>query len=720
LGLLAVGEVVTGDLDLPTFAEIRQGFRSSEGVLLDRHGVVLEERRIDPQGRRLVWTPLGEISPLVSRILLHAEDRRFYAHGGVDWRALAGAPFAPGVRGASTLTMQLAAQFTPSLRPQGARRDPLQKWRQIRAALALERHWHKEEILEAYLNLVSFRGEWVGIATASRGLFGKHPSGLDETEALLLVALLRAPNALAAQVAQRVCRLAAGMGIATACPILTERVRVALAHPALRREQAGIAPHVAQQLLQGRAQVVSTLDGEVQQAARETLIRHLGLLAGRGVHDGAVLIADNRSGEILAYVGNGGAASSARHVDGVRAPRQAGSTLKPFLYELALERRLVTAASPLEDAPLDLATPTGLYTPQNYDHGFKGWISVRSALASSLNVPAVRTTRLVGMDGFVERLRRLGFSGLTEEGDYYGPALALGAADVTLWQLVQAYRTLANGGRADPPLSLLPQRPLPLSSLAPLPTSSLPTSAPSASPTRILDADAAFVVADILADPLARSLTFGLDSQLSATSWSAVKTGTSKDMRDNWCVGFSDRYTVGVWVGNFNGEPMHDVSGVTGAAPVWRELMEHLHRHRPGAPPAPSPGVRAQEVRFEPGFEPPRREWFLAGTEQARIRLGVAPLRLARITYPAEGEIFALDPDIPSQRQRIFFAVSPRREGLSLRLDGQPWPSPTVGWEPDGGQHELALTDAQGRIVDRVAFSVRGAEHQRGTSAPGP
>ena len=175
--------------------------------------------------------------------------------------------------------------------------------------------------------------------------------------------------------------------------------------------------------------------------------RHLRELEGRNVEDGALVVLDNATGEVLAWVGSSGELSRAHEVDGVLAPRQPGSTLKPFLYALAIERRMLTAASILDDSPLAVTLPTGLYVPQNYDRTFKGQVSLRQALASSLNVPAVRTLALVGYDPFYLELKRLGFSTLTRDADHYGYALALGGADVTLLDLTNAYRALANGGR---------------------------------------------------------------------------------------------------------------------------------------------------------------------------------------------------------------------------------------------------------------------------------
>jgi penicillin-binding protein 1C len=273
----------------------------------------------------------------------------------------------------------------------------------------------------------------------------------------------------------------------------------------------------------------------------------------------------------------------------VLARRQAGSTLKPFLYEQAIEQRWLTAASVLEDSPARLRTPSGLYIPQNYDHDFKGAVTVRTALGSSLNVPAVRTAVMVTPDRFARRLVALGLP-ITKPGDFYGYGIALGSPEVTLLSLANAYRALADGGVAGTPRLLLPQ--------------GAAASAPVAG-RAVMDPAASFVVADILADNGARVPTFGLDNALATRYWSAVKTGTSKDMRDNWCVGFSARYTVGVWVGNASGAPMHAVSGVTGAAPVWRAVMDAMQRSdaawaHPGRL-GPGHAARVQRVALETG-----------------------------------------------------------------------------------------------------------------------
>jgi penicillin-binding protein 1C len=708
-------------VELPRFEQVRAAYRPSDSVLLDRHGEPLHTLRTDATVRKLDWVALADVSPALRTALLLSEDKRFYEHSGVDWSAVGAAAFgnllATRTRGASTLTMQLAGLLDPGSAAAAGGRSVGAKLSQAGDAWQLERQWRKDQILEAYLNLVPFRGEVVGIGALSATLFAKHPSGLDAQEAALAAALLRAPNAPAGTVARRACGILQDQQLG--CAGMEGLAALSLARKtAARLDVDGqIAPHVARRLLPGdaRARVPSTLDAPLQRFARETLRRQLAELQGRQVEDGAVLVLDNANGDVLAWVGSSGQTlSQAAEVDGVLARRQAGSTLKPFLYELAIEQRWLTAASLLDDSPLALETVGGLYIPQNYDHGFKGLVSVRTALASSLNVPAVRTLATVTPDAFHERLQVLGL-GLRASGGTYGYSLALGSAEVTLAGLTNAYRALANGGRAGP--------------------WRLKRDDPRAPQQPVMDPAASFIVADMLADREARALTFGLDNALATRHWAAVKTGTSKDMRDNWCIGFSRRYTVGVWVGNASGRPMADVSGVSGAAPVWRALMDELQR-RDGAvatsqalaalasPHAPD-GLVRRTVRFQPAIEPGRSEWFLTGTEQDRIVRAATPTPAALIARPLANTVVALDPDIPPSAQRMRLAAAHALPaGWRWRLDGRVIGSAqSTSWRPWPGLHTLELIDASGKPREAVRFEVRGARARppdsRGVAAAG-
>ena len=596
--------------------------------------------------------------------------------------------------------MQLAAMLDPRIARAGVRqRTAAQKLRQTLAAFALERRWSKPQILEAYLNLVTYRGEIEGVSAASRVMFGKTPVGIDAAEALVLAALIKAPNARAAALRRRAEALRIAMGRSrlpsdvSSAQIsgaqISSTVDRAVAARARDFTRVTLAPRVAEQLLRdGHLTAESTLDRDLQAFTLDALRHHVAEVHDRNVDDGAALVVENSTGEVWAYVGGTGALSSAPYVDGVRAMRQPGSALKPFLYALALERRLLTPASLLEDTPLELSEQRGLYRPLDYDREFRGLVSTRTALASSLNVPAVRTIDMVGVERFSGHLRALGFEGVVEQGDYYGAALALGSADVRLWDLVNAYRTLANGGRY---------------SAMRLGASSAPK------PSRQIYSPAtAFLVSDILADRASRAPTFALENALATRFWSAVKTGTSKDMRDNWCVGYTDRFTVGVWVGNFSGASMHDVTGITGAAPVWLDVMNYLDQRFGSDAIARPAGVTSRIVDFPQTVEPQRQEWFIAGTEPncQAANLDDTP----RILSPARDTVIAFDPDIPVDRQRVAFVASAAAGGSSWMLDHK-----TLGsvngvmlWTPSPGVHTLALADSFGRALDITTFNVRG------------
>lgn len=714
---------------LPALNETKNNYTDSEAWLLARDGRPLQSRRIDLKTRRLPWTRIEEVSPALLRALLVSEDRNFYSHGGVDWGAVAASAWrnlwSSKTRGASTLTMQLVGLLDEEEMRRG-RRSVSQKMSQASRALWLERHWKKDEILEAYLNLVSFRGELVGVGAMSRGLFGKWPDGLDEREAALAAALLRAPAASPAVVAQRACTVLQGMAElakrpAPGCEGLDTQARLALsggmkAIDTASANSARLAPHLARKLLnQAGERLTSTLDADLQAFATSALHRQLRELAKQKAEDGAVLVIDNASGEILAWIGSSGTLSEAPEVDGVIALRQAGSTLKPFLYGLALEQRKLTAASLIDDSPLEVSTDNGLYVPQNYTSQYRGWVSTRMALGGSLNIPAVRTLVRIGPEHFHRRLQQFGFSSLTESADYYGYSLALGSADISLLMLANAYRTLANGGQWSPLKVTRDGQKIPC-------TGGGCADVFAGSPHFVAPPQSTFIIGDILADRSARAATFGLETWLATPYWSAVKTGTSKDMRDNWCVGYSRRYTVAVWVGNAAGEAMHDVSGVSGAAPVWREVMDWLHqgqdtrRKQAGNPPSAPAGIVRQTIHFEPALEPPRQEWFLTGTTMRIIKLAT-PRALAHIAYPGEGSIIALDPDIPPERQRILFQLSGKPgTGWRWQINGKPLgpASQTQHWRPQPGKHRLTLVDTHMREIEAIQFEVRAMRSKTG------
>ena len=751
LTILLIANYATNTPAIPLFDEVKSTFQPSDTRILDSQGELLHSLRTDKTVRRGQWVALADISPALRTAMVLSEDKRFYEHSGVDWRAVSAAAWGnvwnTKTRGASTITMQLAGLLDDDYKTSNSGRSVTQKLGQTVAAQVLERRWRKDQILEAYLNNVPFRGEMVGIDALSRTLFGKAAHGLDDREAAVTAALVRAPNARAAAVAQRACGVLTVMqpSVKTDCTGLDLYVTAAL----LRKEfdaSSGIAPHVARQLvknarnlknlndvkelskdLKSPTVIQSTLRAPLQRFAVQTLDRQLRELQGRHVEDGAIVVLDNASGAVLAWVGSSGEFSRAGEVDGVTALRQPGSTLKPFLYAQAIAERRLTAASLLEDSSAQIQTAGGLYIPQNYDHQFKGWVSVRTALGASLNVPAVRTLVMVSPDAFAKQLKTLGLS-LKESGDFYGYSLALGSAEVSLLNLTNAYRSLANGGRVG------------AVSVTPLPKLAL-----SASP--VIDPRAAYIVSDILSDTNARARTFGTDSVLATRFWTAVKTGTSKDMRDNWAIGYSQRYTVGVWVGNASGAPMWDVSGISGAAPIWAAVMQFLHKNQSSKAPATPANLVQLQAQFaqngSPAVEAMRQEWFLAGTEQSQFAINKVAVKSintpatakkglkngnisqnnpvlasnlvsndiasARILTPTSGTIIALDPDIPPNRQRVSFQAD-GDANVAWLLDGKPFAKgKNAKWLPWPGRHVVQLVDAKGVKLDEIRLEVRGA-----------
>ncbi len=567
--------------------------------VLDRHGTLAREVLSRHDGRAH-WVPLARISPHLVAATIAAEDRRFYQHSGIDpWATLRAAVLNLGrgrvVSGASTLTMQLVGLLE---QPGGSatRRGLVGKLRQAALAYRLERQLDKAQILWHYLNRAPYGHGTFGAEAAARRYLGKPAADLSLAEAALLAALPRAPSAYSplrsrrsrARLRDRQRYL---IGIMRAhAKITAEQARLALAQPIdfEQLERPFAAPHLVERLLadplaRGATAIQSTIDLQLQRrvetAVRQTITR----LADRRVTNGAALVVDNRTREVLAYVGSADFFHRGHHgqVDGTLARRQPGSTIKPFTYALALERGK-TPASLLEDLPAHFNTERGDYAPRNYDREFHGPVRLRVALASSYNVPAVRAAAFVGVGALLAHLRQAGMRALERGARHYGLGLTLGNGEVTLQQLVEAYVTLARGGEHQP-LRLVRRVQRTDGRWYELPAGP--------APRRVFSPTAAYLIADILADPLARVDGFGSDTPLAVGFPAAVKTGTSKDFRDNWTVGFTPDVTVGVWVGNFDGRPMQRVSGITGAGPLWAEVMVAAARRYP---------------RHDRGFDRPR------------------------------------------------------------------------------------------------------------------
>jgi penicillin-binding protein 1C len=522
-------------------------------------------------GARSEWAPLAQISPLVVSATIAVEDHRFRGHSGVDWSSVAratGQLFTSGhvVSGASTITMQVVRLVHPH------DRNVPGKLGEMIDALRLERAVDKDTILEQYLNRSPFGANTIGIEAASRRYFGKPSMHLSLAEAALLAGLPQAPARLdplshrdAAVARQHVVldrMLSAGS-------INDDEYRRALAEP-LQLAAAPPPPkamHFTDWVLAKRHgdRIDTTLDGDLQTDVEAMVREHVHELELSGVSDAAVVVLDNAQCHVLAMVGSpdyrdprGGA------VNATLARRSPGSTLKPFAYALAFEHG-DTPASVVADVEARYGTANGfLWAPQNYSQTFSGPVFMSEALARSLNVPAMRVAERVGIDKLLDRLHALGFVSLDRPASHYGLGLALGDGEVTLVELAQAYAALARGGMT--------------CAATPFPLGTHPLE------QRAFSATDAWLVTDILSDETIRAAAFGPSNALMLGYPVAIKTGTSSNWRDSWTVGYTPRFTVAVWAGDYTGRSMNRLAGAAGAGPLFRRVMNRLTERTPPTP----------------------------------------------------------------------------------------------------------------------------------------
>ncbi len=703
---------------------------------LDRDGELLREVRADEDKTRAQWVPIDEVGDNVLHAVVAAEDGRFEEHVGVDPAAVLRA-VATSIRarrvvsGASTLTMQLARVASPHPRTLRG------KLGEMAMAVRIEMSLSKRQILEQYVNRAPFADGVRGIGAASRWFWDKPPRELSVAEAATLAALPRGPHYYSltkrpARVLARRDRILDRMK--RAGMIDAETHARAKSEPlTLQIDRGGFgAPHLVDALLSGTldpsvpalrgrtARVDTTIDRRLQREIELAAQGTLRPLAKRNVTAASVLVVDNATGDVLAYVGSprwdddvhGG------KNDGVRARRQPGSTLKPFVYGLAMEELGWTPATLLPDVELHIDTPGGPYAPRNYDERFHGPVRLREALGSSYNVPAVVAVSEVGVARALARLRDVGFGTLGEDADFYGPAIALGDGEVRLWDLVTAYSAIARGGVLRPLRAVRGAGEVNLRERV---------------ERRVMSAEAAAMVADVLRDRTARVSGFGEHSVLDLPFPVAAKTGTSKGYRDNWTVGFTRDVTVGVWVGNFDGSPMQGVSGITGAGPLFRSAMAAAMRGRGepardelpgtlahvkvcalsgGAPGRGCKHVVDELVPRERAPEPCNMHVTVGGKIYERFDApfaawakatgrDVAPpggfdRTDARVTirYPRDGARFVVDPDRPLHAQAIPVKVdAPSSADVSVYVDGRLAAKGRAGdpvtWSLSPGRHEI-------------------------------
>lgn len=708
-------------------------------AILDRNGLVISEP-LSSRGSRGAWLSADALPANVLRATLAAEDRRFFSHPGVDVVAVARAAWenvrhGKVVEGGSTITQQVAKLLLAA-----PDRSFGTKVREAIAAMRLEHRYSKREILALYLNLAPYGNQINGIARASHRYFGVGPDELTIAQAAFLASLPQRPGAFnplrdAGRAASRQRWVLSKMSLRK--EELQEAKRERLRFD--RGEASLIAPHFVERVRAqqgGGGQVVrTTLDSALQREVAGIVNAQRASLLAHGAHAVAVAVLDNATGEWLAWEGSGDYFGGDRPgrkgegfggaIDGVSALRQPGSTLKPFTYAVAFEQGY-TPATVLADVPSHFATAEEgvAYTPRNYDGQYRGPMRVRSALAGSENVPAVAMLSKIGAPSLLRLLRNAGFVDLDKTADYYGLGLTLGDPEVRLEQLVAAYSMLARGGVFVEPRMTPGIR----------------------KERRLLSARSAFWITDILSDNAAREFIFGSGGNLEFPFPVAVKTGTSSAYRDNWTVGYTRDVTVGVWVGNFDRQELRNSSGVTGAGPIFHDVMlTAVKRARGGLPVGesapilePPPDLERAPICAVSGLRPstscpatttewvPKsapvafcswhraggavdwpseyRAWAQVTTRQAKSQQSPVRVQEARlrVTNPPNGATYLIDPTLrmPYQTLRLrAAATAPVRWQINGAPVGNEWPL-----RP--GRHTITATDDRGER-DSVTITVK-------------
>jgi penicillin-binding protein 1C len=569
--------------------------------LHDAQGRLLREA-VSETGTRSIWVPIDELPPVLIDAIVAVEDARFFEHDGVDRVGLARAAWqnlraGRIVSGASTITMQVARLVHPHPR------TLLGKIGEMIEAARIERTIDKRRILEQYLNRAPFGSGTIGVEAASRRVFGKPASHLSLAESALLAGLLAAPtrldpheNPLGAMARQRFVlermREVGSIDDAELARAMEAELALADAAPPPR------AMHFTEWVLAASpaaGEVTTTLDGDLQEEIERLTAEHARSLAAAGVTNAAVVVLDNRRCEVIAMVGSADYwAPPDGAVNGATARRQPGSTLKPFTYAMAFDRG-ATPAQVVPDVETTWGEPgTSWFSPRNYSNTYSGPVMLGDALARSLNVPAVHVAEEVGVDALLAKLREIGFVSLDAPASRYGLGLTLGNGEVTLVELAQGYAMLARGGSACRASGLPVHDEVGAGGPDPAPPGGGAARARSR-PSIALSREAAWLVTDILSDEARRMDAFGPANALLLGFPVAVKTGTSSNWRDSWAVGYTDRFTVAVWTGDFAGRPLRQLAGANGAGPLFHRVMRLVvDRAGPSARPRvgdPPPGI---------------------------------------------------------------------------------------------------------------------------------
>ena len=546
-------------------------------VLLDNSGEPFYSFGTADRGERL---PLDQISDYAEKALISAEDKNFYKHSGFSLISILGAMYAnilsgdATAYGGSTLTQQLAKNTLLS-----DNQTILRKYQELTIALAIERRYSKDEILDLYLNSVYYGEGAFGIGAAAKAYFGKSAADLDLAESSMLIGVLPAPSAyspISGNMKYAKERQATVLSRMVDNGVITQAEADAakaeeLAYASPEDGPNGTAPHFAEMVLadlykeygeervtRSGFRVTTTLDASLQASASAAVDKQMAFIQRNGGSNAAVVAIDPASGQVRALVGSADYNNADfGKVNMVTTPRQPGSSIKPLYYTEALQKGIITPATILEDK----ATDFGGYKPLNADRKFRGDISVRNAISQSLNIPSVEVMQKLGVDNSVAALKRLGINTVNNSTNY-GLSLALGSAEARLIDMTDAYAAFANEGKQ--------YKPVTVTKIVDKYEKQV-FSAKTQAPKQVMGAEASFLISDILNDEAARAPIFG--SSLNTPGFDvAVKTGTTDEARDAWTIGYAKQLAVGVWVGNNDNTPMRN-GGAGMAGPIWRATI---------------------------------------------------------------------------------------------------------------------------------------------------
>ncbi len=676
--------------DLPSVDSLSAHLNTPSLRITDRNGRLLYEILPQSGGRHAVLLP-ANIPQCMKDATIAVEDKHFYQNSGVDLEGILRALWinikgGETIAGGSTITQQVARNLL--LQDELGQRTLRRKIREVVLAWQMTRKLSKDEILALYLNQVNYGGLSYGVDAAAQTYFGKSASDLLLPECALLAGLPQAPGIynpftnpdLAKQRQMIVLGLMEDQAFITHAELLAAGSAPLSYNPTPYPNEA---PHfiwvVKSQLdslfasgelnLTQSLVVRTTLDLSAQHLAEEVVRRHLEEFKQKeqggishNVNNAALVALDPHTGEVLALVGSAGYfnASIFGALDMATSPRQTGSAFKPIVYALALDPTRAhpwTAATSILDVTTTFITQDGTpYTPKDYDSREHGPVSVRQALASSLNIPAVKTLNEVGIENSLTLAGRLGITSLGDP-QSYDLSLVLGGGEISLLELSTAYGALANQGTFMGHTIILDVRDA---------DGNLVFTQAKDPPLQIIDPRVAWLISDILSDDRARTLGFGQNSLLKLDRTAAVKTGTTTNFHDNWTIGYTPDLLVGVWVGNSNYEAMHNVTGLTGAAPIWHDVMRTLLQGHPDQPFIRPDGMTQLEVCDLSGLLPTsacshtRTEWFIPGTQPTQPDTFYRQIWIDALTRSP-----ATDSTPPDRRESITV--------LDLPVEAQPW-----------------------------------------------